>query len=399
MIIEILLALLLGILAGTFTGIAPGIHINLVALLLFVNSELLLSITSPIVVACFIVSMAIVHTFIDFIPSIFLGCPEESTALSILPGHKLLLKGKGYEAIMLTTFGCYIGIILLFLLVPLFIIFLPNIYETLNFLIPFVLIAASIFLIIKEKNPFLALTIFLFAGILGILTLNFYLIKEPLFPLLTGLFGISTILTSINQKTKLPEQKIIFEKFDKKEVFKILPSSVISSSLCAFLPGLGSSQAAVLGSQMKKTEDERAFLFLLGSISTLVLGLNFAALYIIGKARSGTGIIIQKFLEEITLTHLSLLLIIMLISGSIAVFLSIFFVKIFIKYVSKIDYTKMNFVILIILIIMSVLISGWFSLFVLIISTALGIIAINSGVKRMHLMGCLIVPVILYFLL
>ena len=33
-------------------------------------------------------------TFIDFIPSIFLGCPDTDTELSILPGHELLKKGE-----------------------------------------------------------------------------------------------------------------------------------------------------------------------------------------------------------------------------------------------------------------------------------------------------------------
>jgi putative membrane protein len=399
MIIEIFLALFLGILAGTFTGLAPGIHINLVAMLLFISSAALLSFTSPIVLACFIISMSVVHTFIDFIPSIFLGAPEESTALSILPGHRLLLEGKGYEAIRLTTIGCFVGILSLLFIVPIFIITLPAVYETLNFLVPFAMILASAFLVIKEKKPFLGFIIFMFAGILGILTLSFYSIKEPLFPLLTGLFGISTILTSISQKTKLPKQKITSEKTKSREIFSILPSSIVSSSLCAFLPGLGSSQAAVLGSQLeKKSSEPKNFLILLGMISTLVLGLNFAALYILNKSRSGTGVIIQRLIPEISLAHLWLFLAVMLVSGSIAVFLSLFFAKAFAKYISMINYTRLNYVILFILTSMSIIISGPLSLIVIITATSLGILAINSGVRRIQLMGCLIVPVILYFL-
>jgi len=399
MIEQLIIAIFLGILAGTLTGLAPGIHINLVAALLFVSSATLLAFTSPIVLACFIVSMAVVHSFIDFIPSIFLGAPEESTALSVLPGHKLLLQGKGYEAVKLTTIGCYIGILLLFILIPLFIIFLPGVYETLSWLVPWFLIVASVFLIIKEKNPFLGFIIFMFAGVLGILSLNFYSIKEPLFPLLTGLFGTSTTLTSISEKTKLPQQKITYEKIKSKEILSILPSSIISSSLCSFLPGLGSSQAAVLSSQMEKNSSKpENFLVLLGTISTLVLGLNFAALYIIDKSRSGAGIIIQRFIPEISSIQLWLLLAVMLVSGSIAVLLSLFFARKFSVFISKVNYRKMNVVILLILIIMSIFISGWLSLLVLVTATALGIVAINSGVRRIQLMGCLIIPVIMYFI-
>jgi putative membrane protein len=371
-----------------------------VAALLFISSASLLAFTSPIVLACFIVSMAVAHTFIDFIPSIFLGAPEESTALSVLPGHKLLLRGRGYEAVKLTTIGCYIGILLLLLLVPLFILFLPDVYETLSWLVPWFLVIASVFLIIKEKNPFLGFIIFMLAGVLGILSLNFYSIKEPLFPLLTGLFGTSTILTSISEKTSLPKQKITKESIKTKEILSILPSSIISSSLCSFLPGLGSSQAAVLGSQMEKNSSKpENFLVLLGIISTLVLGLNFAALYIIDKSRSGAGIIIQRFIPEISAVQLWLLLAVMLVSGSIAVLLSLFLARKFSIFISKINYRKMNMSIFIILIAMSVFISGWLSLIVLATATSLGILAINSGVRRIQLMGVLIVPVILYFLL
>lgn len=398
--LQILLAAFLGIIAGTFTGLTPGIHINLVAALLFILSATLLAFTSPIVLACFIVSMATAHNFIDFIPSIFLGAPEESTALSVLPGHKLLLEGRGYEAIKLTTIGCYIGIILLFILIPLFLLILPDIYETLSWLVPFVLILASAFLILKEKNPILGLIIFISAGVIGVLSLNFYIIREPLFPLLTGLFGISTILISINEKTVLPKQYITKETIKTKEIISILPSSIIASSLCSFLPGLGSSQAAVIGSQLEKDSSKpENFLVLLGIISTLVLGLNFAALYIINKSRSGAGIIIQKLIPNLTLNQIWLILVVMLISGSIAVFLSMAFARIFAKNISKINYIKVNVAILIILVIMSIFISGWLSLLVIITATALGILAIKTSVRRIQLMGCLIVPVIMYFIL
>src|SRR3989344_2613407 len=100
MIIELVVALIVGILAGTFTGLFPGIHINLVSVFLVSASPALLQYTSPISLAVFITSMAITHSFLDFIPSIFLGAPDEDSFLSILPGHELLKKGGGHEAVV-----------------------------------------------------------------------------------------------------------------------------------------------------------------------------------------------------------------------------------------------------------------------------------------------------------
>src|SRR4030042_2062206 len=116
MLIEFLLALLLGVLAGTLTGLIPGIHMNLVGTTLVILSASLLSPIAPIYLVVFIVAMAISHTFIDFIPSIFLGCPDTDTELSILPGHELLKKGQGYEAILLTAYGSLAAVLILILI-------------------------------------------------------------------------------------------------------------------------------------------------------------------------------------------------------------------------------------------------------------------------------------------
>lgn len=398
MMFEILIALLLGIIAGTFTGLFPGIHINLVAMLLFLSSGFFLQFTTPEVLVVFIVTMAVVHIFLDFIPSIFLGAPEESTALSVLPGHSLLLEGKGYEAIRLTTFGSYIGLIIMILITPLFVIFLNPIYQFLQNYIAHILIFASLFLIIKEDKKILALIVFLLAGVLGIATLNFPIIKEPLFPLLTGLFGTSMLLISISEKTKIPKQIISKSSIDKKESLKIFSASIISGSICSFMPGLGASQAAVLGSDICGKIDRKGFLVLLGAISTIVTGLNFIALYAINKPRSGTAIIIGKILDVLNLQTLLLILITALIAGSISVFITLYSARKFSEFIEKVNYPKLCAIVSIILILMSILISGLWSIPILIVATSLGVLTNLWGIRKMHLMGCLMLPVILYFL-
>jgi len=224
MIEQILIAMFLGLIAGTITGLVPGLHINLIALLLFSSSAFFLKFIDPIIIAVFIVSMAITHTFLDFIPSIFLGAPDEDTALSVLPGHRLLLKGEGYGAVRLTVVGSFFGLLIALALAPLFLITLPYFYPWLVKGIAFLLIAIVLFLILREERQkrFLAFFIFLFAGILGYVTLNFPLIKQPLFPLFTGLFGASLLTISIIQNVKLPPQKIKALRIKRKNIFQAL---------------------------------------------------------------------------------------------------------------------------------------------------------------------------------
>ena len=105
MFYDVILAVLIGCLAGCITGLIPGIHVNLISMLLISMSGYLLGMTDPISLAVFIISMAITHTFLDSIPSVFLGAPDADMALGVLPGHRLLLEGKGYEAVKLTVIG------------------------------------------------------------------------------------------------------------------------------------------------------------------------------------------------------------------------------------------------------------------------------------------------------
>ena len=95
---------------------------------------------------------------------------------------------------------------------------------------------------------------------------------------------------------------------------------------------------------------------------------------------------------------LAALLLSALIASFAAVFLALFFGKLFAKHCSKFNYTRLVKSVIIFLVIMVFLFSGVLGLAILAISTCVGMIPPLIGVKRVHLMGCLIVPVILFFL-
>lgn len=397
LVLQILIALILGLLAGSFTGLMPGIHINFVALMLSASAPFLLNYTDSVSLVVFIISMSITHAFLDFIPSIFLSAPDAENALAVMPGHELLLKGNGYGAARLAVTGCYIGLIILVITTPLFIYFMPYIYEVFKRFMVWILILASLVLIANEKNKFLAFFIFMIAGVLGIATFNLP-VNQPLFPLLTGLFGTSMLITSISDKPKIPKQEIKVLGLKFKEKIKIIFAGIFSSGLCSFLPGLGASQAAVIASDLSGEISNKGFLLLLGIISTLVTGLNFVAIYAIGKPRSGVAVEAAKIIGVMNMRQLMLFIFAALAAGSIALMLALFFARIFAKRISKISYNKISFFILIVLVLICIFFSGFLGLLVLVTATALGVFAIKSSIRKMHLMGCLMLPVILYFL-
>jgi putative membrane protein len=395
MILEIIFALFLGILFGTITGLIPGIHINLVGVLILGLSTFLLKITSPTILIIFISSMSITHTFIDFIPSIFLGAPDEGTVLSILPGHELLKKGQGFKAITLSSQGSYAAIISIILLTPLLIFILPKIEFLISKLIPFLLITSTIFLISQEKYKISSVIVFLLSGFLGIGVLNSS-VNQPFLPMLSGLFGASSLIISIKNKVIIPKQKVKFKRIKIKKIFNPVLASSLTSPLCCFLPGLGSGQAAILGTSLIKRTKQN-FLILLGATNTIVLGLSFVVFYILGKSRTGMAATISQ-LTITTSKEIFIILITISITGILSYHLTLFLGKQISKNIHKINYSKISSIILLILSILVLTFSGIFGFFIFIISTSVGIFGILSNVKRTNLMGCLILPVILIYI-
>lgn len=404
MLIEILVFLFLGIITGTFTGLFPGIHINLVGAFLVALSASTFSSINPVFLAVFIVSMAITHTFLDFIPSIFLGCPnDDDTGLSVLPGHEMLKNGEGYEAVMLTAYGGIIAIFTLILTAFPLVLVMNKIYDFLKtkYVMAGILILVAILLIISEKgkNKFKALLVFILTGILGLCVLNFPSLNQPLLPLLSGLFGASSIILSIKNKIQIPKQVITNPDFKGalKPLSKAFLGSLIASPICGFLPGLGSGQAAVIGNQITRT-DRKGFLILLGATNILVMSFSFISLYAISKTRTGAAAAVNELLGSFSWKILLLFMIIILISGLASFFLTKFFAKFFSKRVTKISYTKISIITLAILVIIVTIVSGFLGLIVLIVSTFTGIYCISLNVKRTNMMGCLLLSTILFYL-
>ncbi|MBS3078041.1 tripartite tricarboxylate transporter permease, partial [Candidatus Pacearchaeota archaeon] len=137
MLLEFILFLLAGIFFGTFTGLTPGIHINLIGGLLI---SLPLLNLNPIYFVIFVTAMAITHTFLDFVPSVFLGCPDTDTELSILPGHQLLKDARGFEAVYLSNIGSLLAIFLLVIISIPSIFLMKDFYELISSVIPYILI-------------------------------------------------------------------------------------------------------------------------------------------------------------------------------------------------------------------------------------------------------------------
>ena len=165
------------------------------------------------------------------------------------------------------------------------------------------------------------------------------------------------------------------------------------------MPGIGSGTAAILSLQITRKLGDSGFMILIGSISTANFILSLITLQALNKARNGSIVAIQSLLDSITLNEVFLFILTALISGAIASIFTLNIGKIFSKLITKINYKILIITIVSLIFILAFILSGYLGIIILIVSTLIGIIPATVKAARVHSMGCLILPVIFYFVL
>lgn len=549
---------LIGVIAGIATGLIPGLHVNNVALASIALQGSLISLAmflfgwadptleeSLLIVSTLIIGNVVTHTFLDFIPSVFLGAPEGDTALSVLPGHRMLLKGLGYEAVKLSAFGSLMSVFLaLCMIIPLRLVMGSPIfaYEKLQGVIFFILLIVVMMLVLTERGekktsrlsrPYLschvpdglilsedeelegleafeptridrlrehleqavivdgvvaeqrgpegfmlaqgesevkvyfdgqasletgakvkvfgivkgklsllshlqpkglALGVFLLAGILGFIILgtpgfaqnNWYPIPQlvidssmvAFFPLFTGLFGISTLLISLNDQPSIPPQEIDDDppKIEGWRKTRAVMSGTVAGTFVGWFPGISAASATVIakllgGGEPKKVdslESNKEFMIAISGVNTATGIFTILALFVILKARSGAMNAVKLMIGKKNIVpweplqnvpfQMSLMLFSVLLAAIVAYGLTHVMGKMFAKGFSRVPYKKLVIGVLSYLVIMIFLFSGPLGLVVGGVATCIGMIPPLIGVKRVHLMGCLILPIMTFFL-
>ena len=387
----ILASMLLGVIIGVIAGLCPGIHPNTFATITLP----LLATTNPLYASIFLLSSTVVNSFVSTVPSILLGAPEDTDVLGVLPGHKMLINGKGYEAIRLTVIGSIGGTIFSIISLPIFYFIIPFLYNIIKPFISIILLLIVVYMVYIEKGfkkKIFSIFIFILSGILGIITLNFS--NKLIFPLLSGLFGLPLLILAVFTKTKFPE-KFTF-KYEKFNFRRISLNSIIGSLsgiITGLLPGIGAAQATLMTQQATKSKNDKDFLMALGAVTTANVIYSILALWLIGKGRSGIAVAISELIN-ININYVLLFLCIIIISSGIAAYLTLRITKHVMNILKKINYSLLNISIIIMIFIIGFLFSGIIGLYVLIIAMFIGLIPNYVDVKRTHCMGCLIMIVL-----
>lgn len=369
---------------------------------------------SPEFLCVLMVAMSIAHALIEFVPSMLLGVPEEGTATSILPGHRMVLQGRAKEVIRIVCVGGFGAIIVTILMLPVFNIVLPMLHEVSKPFTWMILLFASIYLtysLTSTHRDFLwSLLLFVLSGILG-----WAIFQTPISSGVTlmctfsGLFGISTILFSLNDNSTLPHQNSFYDLDIDFNKFKSIFAGGITGAILGFLPGFGPAQGTVIAqaaSGASDNDDDDTVNFLLATSGLNISDCLFSlmAIYIIGNPRSGIAVYMSYLISQMTLNHLVIYIFASLLAVSVSLVLALKLGDSFSKLMGNVDYKKLSIgVILLQIVILFVFIFYYkapvgYMLLALITSTAMGMLPHYLGVGKSHLMGVLIIPAIIIYM-
>ncbi len=406
-------AIIAGILIGVFTGLIPGIHVNLICAILL--SLVATATYDPSILIAFIASLAVTHTFFDVLPGLFLGIPGDST-FALLPGHRLVKKGYGMLAIKLSAIGSFFG-----LAIGLFFIVVLMYFETLTGIINnklpeylfWILIAVSGILILSEQNRLNAFLVFIISGIFGMLVETSPMVPPrgsaigSLFPALTGLFAISGLLWSLyTLEIKKNQIKIKNQEIDYTET--AIPSlrGGIAGFLVGILPGIGGANAATflllienwLGKQKDRNREDRSYLVTTSALNTSEAMIAIVTIYLIGKSRSGASVAISSILNDtMTTSNLQIILIAMMLAGGLSMLLLWKIGPVIARKINEYDYPSLNWALLLFLLCLVGIYLGVGGIAILFSAAIIGLMPFVLNVRKGQLMGYFLFPVIIYY--
>lgn len=408
---------ILGAGIGTFSGLVPGIHVNTLATLMLsfypALNDLLSTFISegyvPICVSSCVVSAAVVHSFVDFIPSVFIGAPDPDDVAGMMPGHRLLSQGRGMSAVRSAAIGSCVGAcVSVAVAIPLQYMLFAGLGDYLDSITSVVLIAVIGLLIIQEETIpgcVWAFGLVILSGMLGLACMDLPIpCSGPmgegtlLFPLLTGLFGMPALLESLHQTN------IVKQIDDDHYPVGPMPGlkGVITGCVTGWFPGITATAGAVLSNAVTPEKRPEGFISMIASIGTASSVIMLVTMSVTGKGRSGTMLVVDEILGDSAVGPMNqnflLLLFAIAVASLLGYHITIACGKLMSSAISKIDVALLNKICIVLVVSLVILMTGGYGIAVLVISTAIGFIPIKAEISRMTLTGCLLLPTLLTYL-
>ncbi|WP_435096338.1 tripartite tricarboxylate transporter permease [Halarchaeum sp. P4] len=390
----------LGVALGTVSGLTPGLHVNTLAALLAAAVPVLPGPARGVAVA--ILVAGVVHSILDVVPALALGVPDSAMAPSTLPGHRLVLAGRGREALRLSALGsgaaallaCLLGWPITQVVRP----FAPLLHEHL----PVVLAAVVVFLVLTERTRrqrLGGLVAFLLSGAFGVLALDLPTAPllgngDLLMPAFAGLFGLPILLEATRGGGPPKQGDTAITASPRRTLLAALAGAAAGAAV-SYVAGVSSAVAAVIALAALPPhagDGDRSFLVATSGVNTS--NTIFALFAFVTLDEAHTGVVVALDRSAVPL-DLPLYVVCLLLAAALGVVLVLVVGDRYLDAVRFLPYRAVCTAAFAVVCVLAFVLAGPVGLAVLAGGTLVGFVPVRFGARRVHLMGVLIVPLVL----
>lgn len=422
---EFVVLVVFGFLVGCISGLTPGLHVNNLAFLLVGVVGALSEYIAPTGLGLVLVTAAVTHTFLDVLPSIVLGVPDESMALVALPGHRMVLNGEGREAVVLSAAGSMVAVVFGFVVALPVTFVMVRAYPTLSAYMPHVLAATVVFLLVTERGGEVgtqtrrtgrgalavrakAVVVLGASGLLGYYVLTLEpdagdaVVGEPtlLMPLFVGLFGVPILAVSAFENSEIPAQEVRSISLSRRSVFANAVGGGVAGSIVGWIPGVSPAVAtSFVQSLMPDSEGEpdsmREFIVAVSGVDSSNAVFALLALYYIEFPRSGVMVALTRLDAELGFDTVVAYLVGIALVSVAAFVLTVALGRYAFGVVRRANYRVLSVGVVVLLVALTFAFSGTTGMPILVAATIVGLVPNYTRVRRVNCMGALLLPLII----
>ncbi|MCD6525258.1 MAG: tripartite tricarboxylate transporter permease [Thermococcus sp.] len=419
---DLLLWSFAGVLFGSLISWIPGFHIfNIMALLVavFGVGELIPVQAFPF----FAIGAIVAYAYVSAISSVYFSVADESAVFLLFPTQRYLLLGRGHEAVLLYLIGAVAGTLVL-VLGALFVFpkVLPPIYQATSPYITYFLVAIVVFMFMSEwpkegdrgKTPLQRLwlawrqilggiLVFFLSGILGFIVMNTNLLPTTsaytrLTPMFIGFFGMSWVLLNILSNPPMLPQKLD----DKVEssVYNTLKATfggALGGTIAAVYPIITGGMGALVAGHITSQRGDDAFIISQGVNRVIYYVGAFTLLFLpnLRLTRGAAAWLVSSVYTPKSYAEYLAAIGVILLSAGISFLFTYYLSKLIARSFTVVHIRKLSYIVAVVLVVISYVLTGPMGVVVLFVSTAIGMMAAAFNTRRSYCLGGLVLPVLI----
>jgi putative membrane protein len=374
----------------------------------------------PAWVLPFMIGLVTGWAVLNTVSSVLLGSPDESALLTVLPGRKFLLAGRGYEGVMIIGAGSLAALFLLvFLAGPLVPQILPLCCEVLHPHLHWILWCVIAFLLLTEwprrgecgpagwrlfctawSTLSAGILTFLLAGLFGFLL--FY--RSPvaaedafqnLMPAFAGLFAVPwCLLAALFGAPVPPQQRARVLDLNADLLLRGGVAGGIGGGVAAFLPAVTGGVGGLLAGHATAQRDERLFLVSQGA-SKVVYYAGALLLFFVPErslTRGGAATLLRSYCEPGFSGGYELALGAVALSGAAAFWLLSPLTRLLLALLRRFGSRRMCAGSLALTVLLVGTMTGPTGLAVMTVGAGIGLLPVLFGSRRVNCLGVLLLP-------